>query len=921
MRRCLRCAGLALACWVVLCGQAWAKRVALVVGNNAYQNVTSLKKAANDARTIAEILTETGFTVLRATNVDRRAFNQKLQDFATKLEPGDEALFYYAGHGVEINGRNFLLPVDIPAARPGQENLIKLEAIAIDRIIDIVRDRRARISILMLDACRDNPFKRDGTRSLGRSRGLALVEPPAGTFIMYSAGVGQQALDRLREDDPHPNSVYTRTLVPLLRQPGLALQKMARTVRQKVEALAGSISHSQRPAYYDEVTGDFFFVAPTSSGDEEKKPQEQQSETAFLGPAKIKKPAVTTVPSNKCDELAGEPWDAQVVGGGAEWRKLEQEALEAIRACRKAAAEQGGHVRFTFQLARALYAENRKEEALPLFEKAAKADHAAAISYLAYMYDHGHAVGQSTSRAFQEYLRAAKSGYVPAMNQLANFYLDGRGVGKSPKTSHAWQLKAAEKGFGPSMNAVGFNLQTGRGVKKNTKRAIEWYLKAAEAGVSTAMYNLGYLYREGKDTAQDFREARKWFKRAADKGHRWAMTSLGDLYARGLSVAKDLQEAHKWYVKAADAGDSAAMLNVAYGYATGATVAKDEQEAAKWYRKSADAGNAAAMSYLADLYFNGRGLRKDPAEGIKWIRRAVDKGHASSINSLGFFQEHGKHGLAKDLAASRKLYLRAAEKGNATAMHNLGYVYAEGRGVDKDPSQARKWFFKATERGNASSMTALGNMYYSGAGGTKDLAEARKWYAKAADAGDANGMNAMALMHIRGQGGAKDDARARAWFEKAARKGHVAAAINFAEMLLSNQGGAKNPAAARKWFESAAQKNNARALFWLGVMYDSPLGDINNPAVGAQYIYRAIKQRSQDAIQEVTQQFRRRSRRFRAAFQSLLRTGGYYRGRIDGAFGKSTMQAIQSLVQRGHNADPSQMMGGQGSFPPQSRGR
>lgn len=254
------CLGL-LGVFVGLAEPAAAKRVALVIGNDAYRDVAKLEKAVNDADAMAATLSEIGFEVIRATNVTRREMNRQLQTFASKLDPGDEALFFYAGHGVEIGGRNFLLPVDVPAANPGQENFIISESVAVDRILDHIRSRNARISILMLDACRDNPFAQADSRGVGGTRGLARSIAPKGTFIMYSAGVGQLALDRLNRDDPHPNSVFTRSILPLIKRPGLSLVQMARQVRRDVEKLAATVSHVQRPAYYDEVTGDFYFNA------------------------------------------------------------------------------------------------------------------------------------------------------------------------------------------------------------------------------------------------------------------------------------------------------------------------------------------------------------------------------------------------------------------------------------------------------------------------------------------------------------------------------------------------------------------------------------------------------------------------------------------------------------------------------------
>jgi len=244
--------------------QANAKRLALIVGNDLYQHVTPLKKAGNDAAAMASTLKDLGFETHLHQNLSRRDMNSALAKFTGLIEKNDEILFFFSGHGIAVRGENYLLPTDVPAVIPGQEGFITREAFAEDEIIRSIQDAGARVSILILDACRNNPFPRKGTRSLGRSVGLGrTVAPPQGTFVMYSAGVGQEALDRLSEEDPHPNSVYTRKLIPLLKVRGLQIVRVAKQLRSEVEALAKTAKagpHTQYPSYYDELRGDFYFL-------------------------------------------------------------------------------------------------------------------------------------------------------------------------------------------------------------------------------------------------------------------------------------------------------------------------------------------------------------------------------------------------------------------------------------------------------------------------------------------------------------------------------------------------------------------------------------------------------------------------------------------------------------------------------------
>lgn len=253
---------IALALFVVLLAAPAAaeRRLALVIGNDAYSEVAPLHKAVNDAQAMADTFAALGFEVILARDASRREMNFRVQEFVNRIGAGDVAAVFYAGHGVEIAGENFLLPVDIPGAEPGQEGYVKAEAVSLNAVLDMLRARKARLNIVLLDACRNNPFARGGSRAVGGQRGLARINAPEGTFVMYSADAGEAALDRLTDADTDPNSVFTRTLIPLMQEPGRDLVDMAREVRRRVRALAQSVAHQQTPAYYDAVLGTFSFV-------------------------------------------------------------------------------------------------------------------------------------------------------------------------------------------------------------------------------------------------------------------------------------------------------------------------------------------------------------------------------------------------------------------------------------------------------------------------------------------------------------------------------------------------------------------------------------------------------------------------------------------------------------------------------------
>lgn len=237
-----------------------SNRWALVIGVDGYENLEPLKKARNDAQAVSDELTGLGFQVRTLYDPSRRDINGAVSTMANQIHPGDEVLFYFAGHGVEVDGRNFLLPSDVPMVNLGDESFLTGESIAADRVLDTFQKQGARTTVMILDACRNNPFPSDGKRSVGSARGLVRMSPPEGAFILYSAGAGQTALDRLSDGDADPNSVFTRALLPRLRDPSMTLHQLAKQVRRDVQNLASTVNHDQFPAYYDQMSGDLFLA-------------------------------------------------------------------------------------------------------------------------------------------------------------------------------------------------------------------------------------------------------------------------------------------------------------------------------------------------------------------------------------------------------------------------------------------------------------------------------------------------------------------------------------------------------------------------------------------------------------------------------------------------------------------------------------
>ncbi|HEY3793360.1 MAG TPA: caspase domain-containing protein, partial [Bradyrhizobium sp.] len=208
------------------------KRVAFVVGNGAYKNVAQLPNPPIDAKAMAAVLRNVGFEVVEGTNLTRDAMTERLLEFGKKAQGADIAVFFYAGHGIAISGTNYLLPVD---ADIKSEMDVKLgAAINIDLTLDQTMSD-AKVKLVFLDACRDNPFaakikSNSATRSVSVQTGLAEMKSGEGTLIAFATGPGQTALD----GHEGANSPFTRALIDNITQPGVEIQQAMTKVRAEV---------------------------------------------------------------------------------------------------------------------------------------------------------------------------------------------------------------------------------------------------------------------------------------------------------------------------------------------------------------------------------------------------------------------------------------------------------------------------------------------------------------------------------------------------------------------------------------------------------------------------------------------------------------------------------------------------------------
>lgn len=233
---------------------AIAKRVALVIGNSAYEQATPLKNPRNDADALAASLERLDFEVIKGVDLNRTQFEGTVRTFARAIRGADVALFFYAGHGLQVNGSNYLAPVD---AKLGNEADLDFETLPLRTILKQM-EREVKTNLVFLDACRDNPLARNlarsmGTRSTSVGRGLARVDSGVGTLIAFATEPGNVALDGAGNNSP-----FTESLLKYIETPNLDIARLMRRVRKEV---LDKTLGKQVPWSNSSLTGDFMFAS------------------------------------------------------------------------------------------------------------------------------------------------------------------------------------------------------------------------------------------------------------------------------------------------------------------------------------------------------------------------------------------------------------------------------------------------------------------------------------------------------------------------------------------------------------------------------------------------------------------------------------------------------------------------------------
>jgi TPR repeat protein/uncharacterized caspase-like protein len=545
-----------------------AVKLALVVGAGAYVGEPLKTPPADAALIRTKLLSDDGFsqvTILSdgvGEGVTQLSLQRAVGDLAAdaRLRAGQggdvTVLFYFAGHGVEIDGESRLLPTSAISAFAPHTVVddVERETVSAQWVLDTLTASGASRVVIVLDACRNNPFleanrgeRRVGpplplssdnsapvvggrvaetadagaSRGLGRVSGAVTEAPSVDTMIMFSAAPRRTAED---SETGTGHSPFANALAVQLGVPGLSVREMFENVRGEV---AARTHQRQRP----DVNGVFEYALLPSAAHS----ADQTNGDEYL------RAVLKSRPLSEIAELAGEG------DGFSEW-----------------------------------------------------------MLGVAYLYGLGGA-SKDEVRGAGWVRKAVAEGVTRATVTLGYQYHHGLGVAQSDVEGEAWDRVGADQGIAVAMSNLGYDYQNGWGVTRDPAQAAAWYRKAADLSFPLAEYHLAVAYENGQGVAQDTAEALRWYGQAFTDGDASSAERIARIYEDGRGVAPDPKAAQAWRLKAfertrqdAEAGDAVAQRTVGFTYAYGLNgVAPDQTKADMWLQRAAAQGDAQAIDALA----------------------------------------------------------------------------------------------------------------------------------------------------------------------------------------------------------------------------------------------------------------------------------------------------------------------------------
>ncbi len=601
MRRMLMpCLALMLA--AVLCAAVPARaetRTALVIGNAAYASAP-LKNPVNDARDMASALRGLGFEVILKTDATHKDMEAAVREFGQKLRRGGVGLFYFAGHGVQVAGENYLVPVD---AQISSEADVKFGCLNAGLVLGKMEDAGNQVNLVVLDACRNNPFSR-GFR--GAESGLAKMDAPTGSLIAYATAPG-----RVAEDGSGNNGVYTKHLLQNIRTPGVSLGDVFMRTRMGV---LGETAERQVPWESSSLTG-YVYLAGKAAG---AAPAPAAPAPVVGVPTSVAAVRPQTAPVPTAEE-------ARLMQAMREEWSFKHD-LERVRKLAKPLAAKGS-IYGQYALGWLSDDDGQRRQAIA---RGAEQGIALAMAHHAEFLEENPAAPGDESEARAWLQKAVALGEPRAKASLGELLIKGTG---GPKDVAAGERLLAEAARAlPGYNLLVGTTYLGLAGKELPKeiaqeRGMAYLRRGAALGDANAMTQLGFEYLFGKGgVAKSEKEAVWWFAQAAAKDSVYGMTTLAGMlrYGRG-PVAADPVSSARWFRRAAELGSESGVIQLAQMTMLGEGVTKDVPGGLATLKGLADKGSGYAQVELGKMYEMGEGVPQNLSEAYFWFTVSVAK--------------------------------------------------------------------------------------------------------------------------------------------------------------------------------------------------------------------------------------------------------------------------------------------------------
>lgn len=752
------------------------RRVALVIGNQDYEHVEPLINPLNDTKEITRVLQEADFDVTLGTNLNKKELEQVVRRFLRELNDGDTALFYYSGHALQVGESNFILPVD---AKLASQYDLEFESLKVSHLLDYMK-AASSLQIVMLDACRDNPFEigslfwGEEEYALGKTRGLRRIPNKLGSFISYATRPGQVAYD-----GEGPMSPFTSSVVGNALDPTLEIKDLMTKVRDEVVRKTGG---QQIPYEDSTLVTNFYFVPPkpepivTAHHRVSVSVGSEASDLGIPEPVQPEGGAITATLTLSPEKGELRLPDGTSIGEGDKLNAVQLASLQFLPTGSGAGDveligyevedEWGGSASaiasVTVVQATAVADDQDKEE-----ERKQRLD--ALVAWLSETTKDQAVEADIGVGPVPVYPQAPVEG-LPASDD----WLKVVSVDSDLQLSSDGRLLQPGDRF-PMSSLSSLTVRPQIGSETEARRfVLELPSDAAEAPENVTQIVQPRVTQCDRLATQPFdlqavtegRLANEIDSSLVDKVCGEAMEAYPEIgrfvfqRGRGAFAAGDLQKAAGYFEQAYQMGHVRAGQVLGRMYYLGAGRDLNREKAVSLYRKAAERGDAYALHSLGMAEIKGEGTKQNEKAGLEKLLQSVEAGHTFSFNAIGGFYLSGDH-VDENIDRAVYYYNRSAAREDIYGYLNMGTLYRDGKGTGQDFDAALGWFKKAHEGGHPSAGTAIGLLYYNGQGVDKSDEQATRWFRESAERGDAWGAfnTAWMLGQQSGEAAARDRIR------------------------------------------------------------------------------------------------------------------------------------------------------------------